>query len=152
MENPIQKLKDFVGVWECAETYHAGGWTPTDVKSTFAEDNIRFGPGGSTLIADYQSDSAFGHYEAHDVIIWDDAAQAYKFFFFDSFSPGYQVQTGQIEGNVVTFTSTEQQNGQSGTLRRTYTLGDNSAELVVDFTDESGNQTKLATITKRRKS
>lgn len=150
MDKPIERLNRFIGTWTCEETYHAGGWTPTEVKSTSATDEIRWGPGGNSIIADYVSESGIGHYEAHDVIVWDAAQNTFRFIFFDSFG-SFQDQTGDIEGNVATFASREQFNEQEGTLRRVYTFTKETQNLVVDFTDDAGNITKLVTIQKRLK-
>jgi hypothetical protein len=150
MHKPIEALHLLIGVWDCEEIFHPGGWVPNEVKAS-GVDTVRLGPGGSTTIADYVSDGGIGHYEAHDVTAWDENAKAYKFFFFDSFSSGFQVQTGRVEGNVAIFTSHESFNGKPGILRRTFKMGHTTQQLVVDFTDEAGNVTKFVTINKVRR-
>lgn len=149
MENPNQKLARFVGEWSCQETYHAGGYTPEEVKSTQANDSIRWGPGQNSVIANYQSDSAIGHYEAHNIITWDASDDAFYYVFLDSFG-SFQRQRGTLDGDTVTFTSPDQFGDQDGTLRRTYSFANGSQQLVVDFTDAEGNITKLVTIEKTR--
>lgn len=146
----MSRLRAFVGEWTCEETYHAGGWVPKEVKAA-GVDRIEAGPGGNSLLAAYESHSeAVGTYQAHDIIAYDVASKGYTLFFVDSFSPGYQLEAGKLEGSTLTFSHKTEMNGKKGTFRRVYTFGDNDQRLVVDFVDEAGNVQKLVTITKKR--
>lgn len=150
MDQPIQQLARFIGEWECEETYHAGGWTPNEIKSVSASDHIQWGPGDNSILTDYHSDSALGHYVAHSVIAWDPNQNVFRCIFLDSFG-SFQDQSGGIDGDVVTFSSDEMFNDRPGTLRRIYTFRDNTQHLSVDFVDAAGQVTPLVTIDKRLK-
>ena len=147
----LAPLAPMLGEWDCLETYHAGGFSPTESVAR-GTDVLRIGPGGNAIIADYASSGDFGPYAAHDMITWDAAAQRYHFLFIDSFSPAVQLHGGGAAGTAFVFEGPFTLGDKPGTMRRTYKdLTQTSSTLVVDFIDARGAVTKLVTIQKRRK-
>ena len=147
----LAQLAPMLGVWDCFETYHAGGFSPTEATAK-GVDVIRVGPGGNAVIADYASDGDFGPYAAHDMITWDAATGGYHFLFIDSFSPAVQLHGGKPAGSSFVFEGPFTLGEKAGRMRRTYKdLTATSGTLVVDFIDAQGAVTKLVTIQKKRR-
>ena len=147
----LAPLAPMLGEWDCQETYHAGGFSPTEGHAR-GVDVIRVGPGGNAVIADYHSDGDFGPYTAHDMITWDAASQRFRYLFIDSFGPDAQLHAGQAAGATFVFEGPFALGGKPGTMRRTYKdLTATSGTLVADFVDGTGAVTKLVTIQKQRR-
>jgi hypothetical protein len=147
----LAPLAPMIGEWDCLETYHAGGFSPTEAHAR-GVDVLRVGPGGNAVIADYHSDGDFGPYSAHDMITWDPADQRFHYLFIDSFGPSAQLHRGDAVGATFVFEGPFALGGTPGTMRRTYKdITATSATLVVDFIDQGGAVTKLVTIQKQRR-
>jgi hypothetical protein len=151
-KNRIDELSHLVGIWDCKEIFHAGGWTPKEVVSENARDVFSWGPGKKFILADYESVSELGLFEAHDVIFWDDIRSEFKFFFFDSFSGGVQEQDGVLAGDVLTFAHRMEMNGRTGLFVRTYRFQSPTTQsLEVEFRPDGGKVIKIATIHKTKR-
>ena len=147
----LAPLAPMLGEWDCFETYHAGGFSPTEATAR-GVDVIRVGPGGNAVIADYRSNGDFGPYSAHDMITWDPADQRFHYLFIDSFGPSAQLHRGQAAGAAFVFEGPFNLYGKPGTMRRTYKdLTATAGTLIVDFVDGDGAVTKLVTILKQRR-
>jgi Protein of unknown function (DUF1579) len=148
-KHSIDDLAHLVGIWDCKEIFHAGGWTPKQVISENARDVFSWGPGKKFILADYESVSELGLFEAHDVIFWDDVRGEFKFFFFDSFSGGVQVQGGALTDDALTFSHRTEMNGRMGLFVRTYRFQSPTTQsLEVEFRPDGGDAVKIATIHK----
>ena len=148
----ISALSNMIGTWDCTEVFHAGGWSETEIVTENARDVFSWGPGKKYILADYESISSFGLFEAHDVIFWDEAQQSYQFYFFNSLNGGVQLQTGRLDGNRIVFSHRDQMKGMPGLFRRTYELpSPDTQRLVVDFVPDDGRKILIATIDKKRR-
>ena len=76
----------FAGTWQTTETFEADASKPhrTSGTGTF---RIRRGPGGNSVIMDYDSQSENGPYTSTRVIYWDSKESAYRAFYCDSIQP-----------------------------------------------------------------
>jgi hypothetical protein len=146
----LQPLEPMLGAWEVTETFHAGGFTPKEMTAK-GSDDIRIGPGGNAIIADYQSAGELGPYTAHDMITWDAQAKRFHFLFIDSFGANVQLHTGKVVGSTFVFEGPFTFGTTPGTLRRTYKdITATSSTLVAEFV--AGTKvTKLVTIKKTRR-
>jgi len=93
---------------------------------------MRPGPGGLSLIGDYESHGAhFGHL----VVTWIPAEKVYKSYWTDLLRPGVSVSTGKWEGDKLVFTNIDESTGKKILNRDTY-----SDITPASFTDtlESG--------------
>ncbi len=149
-ENQMSSLQRMTGTWECVETYHAGGWSETEVVSTTAKDNIKFGINNQYITADYSSESAIGSYKAYSLIYYDASNEAFVLTFFDNFG-NQQIQQGSwLNDDTIVFSSPMEMNGTEGEFKRTYKFeGSHKQILEVSF-DANGNSKKLITIIKTK--
>jgi hypothetical protein len=147
----METLQPFIGVWDCEEKYHAGGWTDKDITAQ-GVDRITEGPGGYYLLADYSSESELGPYWGHGVMFRDQAEEAYKFHWYDSFSPYPQLATGRWEDDRLIFEHTAMMEGGEVTFRRTYTMPDpDSVTLTLDMISAAGDAKRLMSMQKTRR-
>ncbi|MEM8897133.1 MAG: DUF1579 family protein [Bacteroidota bacterium] len=149
-ENQMTKLESMVGTWTCVETYHAGGWSETEVVSTQATDVISYGINQQYITATYKSESAIGSYRAYDLIYYDADTEAYVFSFFDNFG-NQQIQKGKwLSDNQIVFSHAMEMNGKSGEFQRLYTF-ESSHKQTLEVSFVAGDFTqKLITITKKK--
>ncbi len=151
-QSGIAALSHIIGTWDCREVFHAGGWTPKEIVSENARDVFSWGPGKKFILADYESLSELGLFEAHDVIFWDEAKQTYKFFFFDSFSGGVQEQDGVLTRDRLVFSHRMEMNGNPGTFVRDYRFESPTTQsLEVEFRPDVGDVIRIATISKTKR-
>ncbi len=124
-------LKMWVGHWTTVEIFEPSEDMPKGKQDKGAE-TMRPGPGGLSLIGDYESHGApFGHM----VVTWIPSEKVYKSYWTDSSQPGVSVSTGKWEGEKLVFTSIDESNGKKILSRDTY-----SDITPTSFTDtlESG--------------
>jgi hypothetical protein len=99
---PIDRLQFLLGDWEFTEKYEktpsfAGG-EGHGVYST------KLGPGGYSVITDFQSSSAAeGDVVGHEIITWDSEAKEYKQYTFGNSFPLAYIATGHWQGEKLVF-------------------------------------------------
>ena len=89
----IQKLaKAMVGSYTTKETHEAGPFMPTGGTGT-GEARFALGPGGNSIIENYQSKSGpmGGKFRGHGVVWYDAKAGGYRSVWCDSMSPMCEV-------------------------------------------------------------
>ena len=124
-------IKMWTGHWTTVELFE-----PSDEMAKGKQDKgaetMRPGPGGLSLIGDYESHGApFGHM----VVTWIPKEKVYKSYWTDLSQPGVSVSTGKWEGEILVFTSVDESTGAKIQIRDTY-----SDITPTSFTDtlESG--------------
>lgn len=128
-------MERLINIW-------AGRWTTVEIFEPSAEmpqgkqdkgaETMRPGPGGLSLIGDYESHGAlFGHL----VVTWIPQQKVYKSYWTDRTQPGVSISTGKWEGNKLVFTSIDESTSTKMLARDTY-----SDITPTSFTDtlESG--------------
>ena len=101
-------------------------------KQDKGAETMRPGPGGLSLIGDYESHGAhFGHL----IVTWIPAEKVYKSYWTDLTQPGVSVSTGKWKGDKLVFSTIDQSSGKKLLVRDTY-----SDITPTSFTDtlESG--------------
>ena len=74
----MQRLAGFLlGNWSTSEKHEPGDIAPKGGLGR-GSDKVRLGPGGMSLISNYESVDPSGKFLAHIVIWWDAKAQAYR--------------------------------------------------------------------------
>jgi hypothetical protein len=86
-------------------------------KQDKGAETMRPGPGGLSLIGDYESHGAFF---GHLVVTWIPQERIYKSFWFDRTQPGVSFSTGRWEGEKLVFTSVDESTGKKLAVRDTY--------------------------------
>jgi hypothetical protein len=124
-------IKMWAGHWSTVEIFEPSDDMPQGKQDKGAE-TMRPGPGGLSLIGDYESHGApFGHL----VVTWIPQERVYRSYWTDSTQPGVSVSTGRWEGDKLVFTSVDESTGKRLLARDTY-----SDITPTSFTDtlESG--------------
>jgi len=124
-------IKMWSGHWTTVEQFEPSDEMPKGKQDKGAE-TMRPGPGGLSLIGDYESHGApFGHM----VVTWIPKEKVYKSYWTDLSQPGVSVSTGKWEGDKLVFTSVDESTGRKLEARDTY-----SEITPTSFTDtlESG--------------
>src|SRR5262249_54364050 len=105
----------------------AGHWATVEIFEPSAEmqqgkqdkgaERMRPGPGGLSLIGDYESHGApFGHM----VVTWIPKEKVYKSYWTDLSQPGVSVSTGKWIGDKLVFISVDESSGKKILIRDTY--------------------------------
>jgi len=124
-------IKMWEGRWSTVERFEPSDEMPQGKQDQGAE-TMRPGPGGLSLIGDYESHGAFF---GHLVVTWIPQERIYKSLWFDRTQPGVSISTGRWEGEKLVFTAVDETTGKKMLMRDTY-----SDITPTSFTDtlESG--------------
>lgn len=121
----------WAGRWTTVEQFEPSEEMPQGKQDKGAE-TMRPGPGGLSLIGDYESHGAlFGHM----VVTWIPKERVYKSYWLDLGQPGVSISTGRWMGDKLVFTAVDESTGKKLEVRDTY-----SDITPTSFTDtlESG--------------
>src|SRR5215813_10317573 len=144
---PAPEMEKLIRMW-------SGHWTTIEIFEPSAEmphgkqdkgaETMRPGPGGLSLIGDYESHGApFGHL----VVTWIPQEKVYKSYWTDLGQPGVSVSVGKWDGDKLVFTSIDESTGKKILTRDTY-----SDITPTSFTDtlepgpEAGPMKKILTV------
>ena len=109
-------IKMWTGHWTTVEIFEPSEEMPKGKQDKGAE-TMHPGPGGLSLIGDYESHGApFGHL----VVTWIPQERAYRSYWTDSTQPGISVSTGKWEGDKLVFTGVDESTGKKLLVRDTY--------------------------------
>jgi|GEM_PF-1539584 len=109
-------IKMWAGHWTTVEQFEPSDEMPRGKQDKGAE-TMRPGPGGLSLIGDYEShDAPFGHL----VVTWIPKEKVYKAYWHDLSQPGVSISTGRWEGDKLVFTSVDESSGTKLEVRDTY--------------------------------
>ena len=99
----MQRLQALVGNWTFTEEYEKTPMTPQggEGKGSF---RTRLGPGGFSIVSDFEGVWPVGKFEGLQIITWDAKENAYKSYTLGNDFPGVMVATGHWEGNALVFT------------------------------------------------
>jgi len=109
-------IKMWAGHWTTVEQFEPSDEMPQGKQDKGAE-TMRHGPGGLSLIGDYESHGApFGHM----VVTWIPQERVYKSFWLDRTQPGVSFSIGRWEGEKLVFTGVDESTGKKLLVRDTY--------------------------------
>jgi len=109
-------IKMWAGHWTTVEIFEPSDEMPQGKKDKGAE-TMHPGPGGLSLIGDYESHGIpFGHM----VVTWIPKERAYKSYWLDLTQPGVSVSTGRWEGDKLVFTSVDESAATKLAIRDAY--------------------------------
>src|SRR5262249_41890814 len=138
------------GSWSTAEEFEPGAMGPKAMTGGGTEV-IRRGPGGFSLISDYNSKNPGGSFVGHGIIAWDDKNHIYNFVWLDSTSPALSTMTGKWESGDLVFTTNTEVGGKPTYLKLTYRdLKPDSFTLTEEASTEGGPLQRLFTVHFRR--
>jgi hypothetical protein len=116
----MDKMKFLVGLWDYNGEYKKTAMVPDGGKES-GWYKAQPGPGGFSLIADFDVDGPMGKEIGHELIAWDPGEKAYKVYIAGNSFPGVVAGTGRWEGADFVITSEFNYGGTKFTLRSKYT-------------------------------
>jgi hypothetical protein len=136
-------LKMWAGRWSTVERFEPSDEMPLGKQDKGAE-TMRPGPGGLSLIGDYESHGAFF---GHLVVTWIPQEHLYKSFWLDRTQPGVSFSTGRWEGEKLVFTGVDESTGKKLAVRDTYSdITPNSFTDVLETGPLGGPMKKILTV------
>ncbi|HUS20044.1 MAG TPA: DUF1579 family protein [Terriglobales bacterium] len=117
----IERITNMLqGRWETEEKHEPSEIVPQGGTGKGVEA-IRPGPGGLSLISEYQSEGPGGIFAGFGLMTWDSAAKVYHIHWTDNTAPGVSVMTGKWEGKDLVFTGSETMMGKKLFSRHAFT-------------------------------
>ena len=136
-------IRMWAGHWGTVEIFEPSDDLPQGKQDKGAE-TMHPGPGGLSLIGDYESHGApFGHL----VVTWISTEKVYKSYWHDLTQPGVSISSGRWEGNKLVFTSVEESTGKKLLARDTYSeITPNSFTDTLETGPLAGPMKKILTV------
>jgi len=136
-------IKMWAGRWSTVEQFEPSDEMPQG-KQDKGVETMRPGPGGLSLIGDYESHGAFF---GHLVVTWIPQERIYKSFWLDRTQPGVSLSTGGWEGEKLVFTGVDESTGKKLGVRDTYSdITPNSFTDVLEMGPLGGPMKKILTV------
>jgi hypothetical protein len=140
----MDQLKFLRGYWHYSSVYEKSSFYPNGGKGsgTYISSD---GPGGFSLIVEFQGTTPDGREVGHEVITWDPKEHAYKSYIFGNTAPGCVIETGRWEGNTLIFEGELEINGDKLHLQTAVTATSDDTVMIVDkaATGDAGLQTTV---------
>jgi len=122
MPKPSPEMKKLArmisGRWQVEEKYEVSAMTPQggEGKGTAV---IHRGPGGLSLITNYNSTSSLGEVQGAGITTWSPEEKVHKQFWVDNGSPAGALWSGKWEGDSLVYTATQKMGDQMTYWRET---------------------------------
>ncbi len=116
----MEKLaKMMLGTWSSQEKHQPSPFLPNGGtgKGTF---RVSLGPGGHSLVEQYNSRGTMGRFTGHGLTYWDPKAKVFRSVWCDNLTSGCDVSVGQWEGDNLVFLSEGEMEGQKTKLKMIY--------------------------------
>jgi hypothetical protein len=115
----MDKLKFLLGNWNVDAEYAKSQMVPQGGKAP-GWYRAQLGPGGFSIVADFEADSPFGKEIGHQVLSWDPKQKSYTTVTVGNSFPGVVVGHARWDGeNLITESEFESEGGKVG-MRATY--------------------------------
>jgi|ERR1700693_1551636 len=115
----MERMKFLIGRWNIDSEYQKTPLVPAGGKSTGWYE-ARLGPGGFSVIADFEASGPLGPEIGHQVITWDPKQDAYTVVTVGNAFPGAVMGTSRWEGDHLVTRSEFTGNGMTMHLRSVY--------------------------------
>jgi hypothetical protein len=93
----MQKLSFLIGSWDTQSEYEKSAMTPNGAKQK-GWYKAQLGPGGFSVLADFEEDGPAGKEIGHEIISWDPKKDAYTTLVVGNSFPGAVMGTAKWEG------------------------------------------------------
>ena len=99
--------KMLLGSWNTSEKFEPSSFMPKGGSGKGTE-TFHSGPGGLSVIADYQSQSKDlgSNFRGHAILNWNEAQKSYQAYWIDSMSPAPTLLSGNWQGDDLIFSGT----------------------------------------------
>ena len=140
----MEKLKFQLGTWKTVEKHEASpGFAGGEGSGIMT---VRPGPGGLSLITEYNSTGAVGKFAGHGLLFWDAEAKVYKNYWLDNFTAGSMEMTGRWEGKDLVLTGQMKQMGKTYTFKEVITDISPTAHTMKMYMGEGGPEALVMTL------
>jgi Protein of unknown function (DUF1579) len=125
----MERIKFLIGRWTTDSEYEKTPMIPEGGKSTGWYE-ARLGPGGFSIIADFEESGPMGPEVGHQVISWDPKQEAYTLVTVGNAFPGAVIGKSRWEGDKLVTQSEFVENGTTMHLRSEYSdIKDHSTRI-----------------------
>jgi len=125
----MERIKFLIGRWNTDSEYEKTPMIPEGGKSTGWYE-ARLGPGGFSIIADFEESGPMGPEIGHEVISWDPKQEAYMVVTVGNAFPGAVIGKSRWEGDKLVTQSEFIENGTTMHLRSEYSdIKDHSTRI-----------------------
>ena len=115
----MEKLHFLIGSWDWDAEYVKSPMMPEGQKQK-GWYKAQLGPGGFSIIADFEADAADHNEIGHEVLTWDPKKKAYDAITVGNGFPGAVIGASHWEGDTLVTESQFETGGQTMHLRSTY--------------------------------
>jgi len=115
----MDKLAFLIGTWSAADIYEKSPINPNGGQGSGLYKTIS-GPGGFSLLTDYQYTGPHGESIGHQILTWDPKAAAYIGYLVSSAGPGCTIVIGKFEGPNFVLTGEFDARGRKIAVRLIY--------------------------------
>jgi hypothetical protein len=116
----MDRLKFLIGTWDYNGEYAKSPMVPQGGKET-GWYKAQLGPGGLSIIADFEGDGPIGKEIGHEVLAWAPKENIYKVYTVGNNFPGVLAATARWEGANLVTTSEFTEGASKISLRSVYT-------------------------------
>jgi Protein of unknown function (DUF1579) len=127
----MDQLKFLRGYWHYSSVFEKSSFYSNGGKGsgTYISSD---GPGGFSLIVEFQGTTPDGREVGHEVITWDPKEHAYKSYIFGNTAPGCVIETGHWDGNTLIFDADLDVNGDKLHLQTVISATSDDTISIVD--------------------
>jgi hypothetical protein len=93
----MEKLAFLLGTWQAADIYEQSTFNPEGGRGAAAYHTV-VGPGGLSILTDYEYEAPHGQSNGHQVLAWDPELGCYVGYIVASSFPGCLAVVGSFEG------------------------------------------------------
>jgi hypothetical protein len=138
----MERIKFLIGRWNTDSEYEKTPMIPEGGKSTGWYE-ARLGPGGFSIIADFQESGPLGPEIGHEVISWDPKQDAYTVVTVGNAFPGAVIGKSRWEGDKLVTQSEFTENGMTMHLRSEYSDIKDHSTRIEEFVQVGDSQAQL---------
>ena len=154
----MKKLSVLLGAWEFTEAwtepvrYKRGDYEGVPGEGGYGTLTVRPGPGGFSLVLDYEARNPMGRVTALAVLAWDPARRVYELDEIHSAFPGVFNLTGRFEKGDLVFRGKSVRTGEGRAVRLVWKgLGQDAMTAVMSASEEGGRMERAWTMELHRK-
>jgi hypothetical protein len=154
----MKKLSALVGAWQGSETwsepvrYKRGAYEGVPGPGGSGTLTVRPGPGGFSLLLEYDGRNPMGHVTALMVLAWDPARKLYELDEIHSAFPAVLHLTGKFEGGDLVFHGKSGRTGKVDAVRLVWKdLGQDAWTAVYSAAEKDGRMERVWSMELNRK-
>src|SRR5215469_13107441 len=116
----MERLSFLLGTWHAADKYEKTAFNPNGGKGKGVYRTV-IGPGGFSLLTDYEYEAPHGRSNGHYILAWDSRQRCYMGSMVSSSFPGCLSVTANWEDTTLVLTGEFEARGKKVAFRQTFT-------------------------------